>query len=113
MRNQKIEFGKWLKLHREKLGINQTEASKRAGISRTQWARLELGDSGTRRNLIPKIAKAIKADLHETYRKAGFTPPIEELYLPSLIEDFNYLPRRVKEDVAVQIKALRRKYESD
>ncbi|HEY0324085.1 MAG TPA: helix-turn-helix transcriptional regulator [Pyrinomonadaceae bacterium] len=106
------ELGKWLKLHREKLGINQTEAAKKARISRTQWARLETGESGTRREHIPQIAKAVKADLHETYRKAGFVPPSEELYLPAVIEDFNSLPQRVKEDLATQIKALRIKYQS-
>lgn len=107
-----LELGNWLKLHREKLGINQTVAAKKAKISRTQWARLETGESGTRRELIPRIAKAINADLNETYRKAGFVPPLEELYIPALIEDFNSLPQRVKEDLAVQIKALRLKYQS-
>lgn len=107
------ELGNWLKFHREQLKITQTEAAKRAKISRTQWARIESGESGTRRSLIPKIAKAVKADLHETYRKAGFVPPVEELYIPAMIEDFNSLPNRVQEDLAIQIKALRQKYQSN
>lgn len=109
MRN---ELGNWLKLHREKLELTQVEAARKARISRTQWARIESGESGTRRNLIPRLAKAVQANLQETYRKAGFVPPSEELYLPSLIEDFNSLPLRVKEDIATQIKALRQKYQS-
>jgi transcriptional regulator with XRE-family HTH domain len=107
---QRKEFGRWLREHREALGLNQTEAGRRARMSRTQWTRLELGESGTRRENIPQVAKAIKADLHETYRKAGFVPPSEELYVPAIIEDFNHLPKNVQEDLAVQIKALRQKY---
>lgn len=108
----KNELGNWLYLHRKKLELNQTQAARRAGISRTQWSRLENGESGTKRELVPNLAKAVKADLHETYRKAGFVPPSEELYIPTLIEDFNLLPKNVKEDVAIQIKALRLKYQS-
>jgi DNA-binding XRE family transcriptional regulator len=104
------ELGKWLHSHRKNVQLNQTQAAKKAGISRTQWARIESGESGTKRNLVPKLAKAVQADLHETYRRAGYVPPSEELYLPSLIEDFDKLPSRVKEDIAVQIKALRQKY---
>jgi transcriptional regulator with XRE-family HTH domain len=107
---QRKEFGRWLREHREALGLNQTEAGRRAGMSRTQWTRLELGESGTRRENVPQIAKAIKSDLHETYRRAGFVPPSEELYLPAVIEDFNHLPKGVQEDLAVQIRALRQKY---
>lgn len=107
---QQKEFGQYLRKHRQAVGINQAEAGRLAGMSRTQWTRLELGESGTRRENIPQIAKAIKADLHETYRKAGYSPPSEELYMPVMIEDFNYLPKNVQEDVAVIIKALRQKY---
>jgi transcriptional regulator with XRE-family HTH domain len=112
MREKSLELGNWLRYHREKLNINQTIAAKRARISRTQWARYETGESGASRRIIPKLANAIEADLHETYRKAGFTPPNEELYIPALIEDFNSLPIRVKEDLAIQIKALKQKYQS-
>jgi transcriptional regulator with XRE-family HTH domain len=89
---QRREFGEWLRSHRERLGFNQAEAGRSAGMSRTQWTRLENGESRTRRENIPEIAKAIKADLHETYRRAGFVPPLEEVYLPACIEYFNELP---------------------
>lgn len=72
-------LSEWLKEHRKRLGISQTEAGKRAGMSRTQWTRLELGESGTRRENVPNIAKAVNADLAETYKRAGFDPPQELL----------------------------------
>jgi transcriptional regulator with XRE-family HTH domain len=69
------EFGGWLAEHRNRLGLSQAEAGQRAGMSRTQWTRLELGLSGTRRDNIPKIAEALNTDLVETYKRAGFDPP--------------------------------------
>jgi DNA-binding XRE family transcriptional regulator len=33
---QRREFGEWLRSHRERLGFNQAEAGRRAGMSRTQ-----------------------------------------------------------------------------
>ncbi len=109
---QRKEFGNWLREHRVVLGISQAEAGKRAGISRTQWIRLERGESGTKRENILGIAKAIKADLHETYRKAGYSPPVARSAqrMPDLISRFNDLPQSVQDDLAVQIEALWKKY---
>lgn len=110
---QRRKFGEWLREHRERLGLNQAQAGRRAGMSRTQWTRLENGESGTRRENIPEIAKAVKANLHETYRRAGFVPPSEEVYLPACIEYFNELPEHVQKVVAVQIEALWKAYKQD
>ncbi len=82
--HRREELGEWLSEHRKRLNLNQAEAGKRAGISRTQWTRLELGLSGTRRENIPRIAKAVNADLVETYKRAGFDPPRE------LIDDVGF-----------------------
>ncbi len=103
-------FGDWLYEHRVALKINQAEAGRRAGISRTQWIRLEHGESGTKRENIPAIAKAIKADLHETYRKAGYAPPTARTPAPDFIERFYELPQSVQDDLAIQIEALWKKY---
>jgi len=104
-------FGEWLYEHRVALKINQAEAGRRAGMSRTQWIRLEHGESGTKRENIPAIAKAIKADLHETYRKAGYAPPASERKpIPDFIARFYDLPQSVQDDLAIQIEALWKKY---
>jgi transcriptional regulator with XRE-family HTH domain len=107
---QRKQFGAWLREHRVVLGINQTEAGKRAGMSRTQWTRLERGESGTRRENIPGIAKAIKTDLAETYRRAGYAPPMSDGAVPDFIERFNALPPSVRDDLAIQVQALWKKY---
>jgi transcriptional regulator with XRE-family HTH domain len=109
-RNHK-DFASWLKSHRRTLGINQTEAAKRAKMSRTQWARLELGECGTKRENVPLIAKAINADIAETYRRAGYASPIpDKLRLPGFIERYNALPANVQEDVTAIVDALWKKY---
>lgn len=105
------ELALWLKSHRRAKGINQTEAARRARMSRTQWARLELGECGTKRENVPLIAKAIDADLAETYRRAGYAPPVpDRLRLPGFIERYNALPVKVQEDVTAIIDALWKKY---
>jgi|SRR5215216_1598379 len=104
-------FGEWLYQHRVVLKINQAEAGRRAGMSRTQWIRLEHGESGTKRENIPAIAKAIKADLHETYRKAGYAPPASERkHTSDFVARFYDLPQSVQDDLVVQIEALWKKY---
>jgi transcriptional regulator with XRE-family HTH domain len=92
------------------LGINQTEAGRRAGISRTQWTRIERGESGTRRENVPGIAKAIRTDLSEAYRRAGYAPPVREVEIPDFVERLNNLPTSVRNDLAVMIDALCQKY---
>jgi len=66
------QLGKWIRDHRRVLGLSQADAAQRAGFSRTQWMRLERGEAETKRTRIEAIAKAIEADLAETYRLAGF-----------------------------------------
>jgi transcriptional regulator with XRE-family HTH domain len=107
---QRKQFGVWLREHRVVLGINQAEAGRRAGMSRTQWTRLERGESGTRRENIPAIAKTLKTDLTETYRRAGYAPPVVDGSIPDFIERFNALPASVRDDLAIQVKALWKKY---
>jgi hypothetical protein len=73
---------------------------------------LEKGESGTRRENIPGIAKAIEADLQETYRKAGYSPPVAQSAqrMPDFIDRFNDLPQSVQDDLSIQINALWKKY---
>lgn len=44
----------------------------RAGIDRQQWYRIENGKSGTKRDTVIAIAKAISVDLDEAFRRAGY-----------------------------------------
>jgi tetratricopeptide (TPR) repeat protein/transcriptional regulator with XRE-family HTH domain len=71
-----IEFGIWLKQERKRAGLTQQQAALAAGMAPMSWWRLERGLSGTRMDTLPNIARAIRADLRETYLSAGFVPPV-------------------------------------
>jgi transcriptional regulator with XRE-family HTH domain len=103
-------FGEWLRKARVVLRLNQAEAGRRAGMSRTQWTRLEHGESGTRRDNIPAISEAVKTDILETYRHAGYAPPTDDRSIPEFIDRFNDLPASVRDDLAIQVQALWEKY---
>lgn len=100
------QFGKWMQDRREQLGYKLYEAAKRGGISRQQWIRLEAGDSGIGIETVPKIAKALKADLNETFRRAGYQPFDADPSLPAYVNQMNELPLPLREAVMIQIEAL-------
>ena len=72
---QRIEFGRFVARHRQNAQLNQSQAARAAGLSRSQWTRIETGKTGTKHENIAAIANAINADLSETYHHAGFAPP--------------------------------------
>jgi DNA-binding XRE family transcriptional regulator len=53
------EFGAWVRENRELRHLSQAGAAQRAGIDRQQWYRIEAGKSGTRRDTVTQIARAI------------------------------------------------------
>lgn len=77
---QRKEFGKLLLILRKDLEIEQGEAARRAGMSRQQWNRLEMGQSGTRFETVARIVEALglqsgTAEYNAVYMKAGYSPP--------------------------------------
>ncbi|MGE3953536.1 MAG: helix-turn-helix domain-containing protein [Pyrinomonadaceae bacterium] len=66
------DFGAWLRSKREELNLSQSGAANRAGIDRQQWYRLENGLSGTRRDTVIAIAKALSLDPEEALDRSGF-----------------------------------------
>lgn len=76
VRGQRLKsFGTWMASMRGRLRISQAEAAKIAGLSRTQWTRIELGQSGTRPENMEGIAKALQISEDEVYHRAGLIPP--------------------------------------
>lgn len=67
------DFGSWVREHREKARWSQAGAAQRAGIDRQQWYRIESGKSGTKRDTVLQIAKAISVDPDEALKRAGFS----------------------------------------
>lgn len=75
LERQRREFGLWIRSLRVLAGYEQDQAADRAGLSRVQWSRIETGATGTKRETLDRIARAIHADPSEAYRRAGYQPP--------------------------------------
>jgi transcriptional regulator with XRE-family HTH domain len=60
---------KKIKAIREKLGLTQGQAAKRAGLrSRQHWNKIEVGDGGITVATLEKVAKALKIGAKELLR---------------------------------------------
>jgi transcriptional regulator with XRE-family HTH domain len=67
------DFGAWVKERREVKRLTQGKAASLAGIDRQQWYRIEKGKSGTKRDTVIAIAKALESDEADALAKAGFS----------------------------------------
>ena len=68
----KRSFGRWLKEKREETHFSQGGAAQRAGIDRQQWYRIENGLSGTKRDTVIAIARALSLPADEALARSGF-----------------------------------------
>lgn len=66
-------FGQWYAAQIRDAGITQKEAAERAGIHEVQMSRIVTGASGTKRETIPLLAKAVGIDAAEAYERAGYS----------------------------------------
>lgn len=81
------DFAAWVRSTREALGMSQAEASRRAKIDRQQWYRIEAAASGTKRETIIAIARAINGDVDTALRTAGYAPESDLAGKPETVED--------------------------
>lgn len=66
------QFGSWIRKMRRDAELTQKDVSKKAGIHEVQIARIEKGESGTKRDTVIAIAKALGIDESVALNKAGF-----------------------------------------
>jgi transcriptional regulator with XRE-family HTH domain len=105
-------FGEWFyKRRKTELGLSQGAIAEISGLSRQQIIRIEKGESGTTRESIPGLARALQVDESVITAKAGLSTddvdmvPIEwrALWLETPIEARPRLlkaTRGVKEAIA-------------
>lgn len=91
-------FGAWLRKMRRDKDLTQKEVAKRADIHEVQLARIEKGESGTKRETVIALSKAIGVDTLEMLKKAGFTLPDDdtlaqysEFFLPGSRKPANFI----------------------
>lgn len=67
-------FGPWLREQRNKSGKSRKHVANAVGIHPVQLARIESGDSGTRKDTLDALISELKLDPEETYKRAGLWP---------------------------------------
>lgn len=72
-----LQFGAHVRDRRRALSpkVSQEKAAKKAGMSQSQWARIEAGEHLPRHYKIKKMAEAINVPVAALYRKAGYKVP--------------------------------------
>lgn len=95
------EFGPWLRSQRERSGKTRKQVATAIGIHVVQLARIETGESGTKRDTLDALIAELSLDAKEAYIKAGFMPAEEigaddqqtqAAMAAELIENFLMLP---------------------
>lgn len=71
-------FGAWVKGEREAKRLTQSDAARAAGIDRQHWYRIESGKSGTKRDTVIAIARALEVSESIALDRAGYSPQIPE-----------------------------------
>lgn len=67
------QFGAWIRKMRRESELTQKQLAEKAGIHEVQLARIEKGESGTRRETVILIAEALGLDKGTTLANAGFS----------------------------------------
>jgi transcriptional regulator with XRE-family HTH domain len=67
-------FGAWLREERGRQRLSQDESAGRAEMTKQQWSRIERGESGTRRETVERMARAVRASVPDALRRAGYLP---------------------------------------
>jgi DNA-binding XRE family transcriptional regulator len=101
----RTEFGEWIRTQRVLARESQDSAATKADIDRQQWYRIEVGKSGTKRDTVIAMAKAVNADVNVALTKAGFASagPEEE---EGFYKGFKQLPEEKKALARRQLKAI-------
>lgn len=68
------EFGPWLRSQRELTGKARKQVADAVGIHTVQLARIETGESGTKRDTLDALIAELSLDPKQAYIKAGFMP---------------------------------------
>lgn len=83
------QFGKWIRQKRNEAGLTQLQVATKADITDVQFARIEKGESGTKRETVINIANAIGLSVAQALDKAGFGIPRAESILPNILQEID------------------------
>lgn len=113
------EFGPWLRRQREIAGKTRKQVAAAIDIHLVQLARIETGESGTRKETLDALIAELGLNAKEAYIKAGFWPPdeikaeatsdtraAEAARAAELIENFLTLPLEKQTQLLAIIRVL-------
>lgn len=101
-------FGSWLQSRRKAKGRTQKEVAAAAEIHPVQYARIEGGTSGTKKETLDKVISYLELDAQETYGKAGLLPgetPAAAISLPDDSAQVITIFSRLSEDERARLLA--------
>lgn len=77
MVNASKQFGPWVKVRREELGLSASFMARRMEMAWSHWFDMERGRWGAPRSYerLRKIAELLKLPVVEVYEQAGALPP--------------------------------------
>ena len=95
-----VQFGAWLRRMRKMSDLTQKAVADAAGIHEVQLARIEKGESGTKRETVIAIARAIGLDEETALNQSGYAsidPTAGGLIVPPVTRR----PKNVAEFMAI------------
>lgn len=100
---QRRVFGRWLRGYRVDMNLDQIQAAHLARISRVQYARIESGATGTTRETVESLARALRAPMSQALRLAGFASPDDSAPATKAdIEEIRHAMEAIKRKLGIE-----------
>lgn len=90
-------FGAWVRQTRRMADLTQKRVAEKAGIHEVQVARIEKGESGTKRETVIALAKALGTDEAIALNKAGYALVEEDFKTRLIIPPYPKRPKNAAE----------------
>jgi transcriptional regulator with XRE-family HTH domain len=105
----KTEFTTWLNGELQARGWSQSELARRGSINSSSINRVLNGERKPGLEVCRGIAQAFGISIYEVMRRAGIEQrvPIESEEVAQMLKDFYQLPKRDRDCIRDQIRALR------
>ena len=114
-REKWVSFGSWVREQRKKARLTRAQVCADETLANKQWihvvqlARIEAGESRTRREVVERLAKIIGFDVIEALDRAGFAPQHESPLSSRVYSKLRRLTQEHQEDIEMMIDGFLQK----
>lgn len=102
--NNKISFGEWLQIEREKHNWSQAEFARQVGKDRAVISKIESGGTTPAVETFLAIANALYVSPILLFRKAGLLPPTETSQ--TNLDDWQYILQQLPPEEQEEIRQI-------